>query len=59
MPANMKPRKKISSLNGATTTISTPAAIAPNVPSSTPSSRVTSSCSGASSAATIRIAQPM
>ena len=42
----MKPRKKISSATGAATTIRKNAAIAPRPPSSTPSSRVMSSCSG-------------
>ena len=39
----MKPRKKISSENGAATMISTPAAIAPKAPWPKPRSRVTSS----------------
>ena len=54
----MKPRKKISSLIGAAITIRRPAAIAPKVLSSKPSSRVMSSCSGWISAAST-IAQAM
>ena len=53
----MNPRKKISSATGAAITIRKNAAIAPSAPSSTPSSRVMSSCSGENSTE-ITSAQP-
>ena len=56
--ANMKPRKKTSSLSGATATISTADATSPTALSPKPRSRVTFSCSGWMKAA-IRSAQAM